>query len=117
MVVFAREVYNCEDYGYFENYVYLEGFLCKPPIKRTSPLGRDICDMMVAVNRMYNKSDYIPCIAWGRNARFAAGFEVGSRVRVWGRVQSREYTKKLSEVDSEKRIAYEVSVGKLECGD
>ena len=117
VVVFARELYPCEDFGYFENYIYLEGFLCKPPAKRTSPLGRDICDMMVAVNRMYNKSDYIPCICWGRNARFANSFEVGTRCAIWGRIQSREYMKKITEDQSERRIAYEVSVNKLDLVD
>lgn len=97
------------------NQVHLTGALCKLPSYRITPFGREIADVMIAVNRAYGKSDYIPCIAWGRNARFASAFEVGSRVRVWGRVQSREYTKKLSEIESEKRIAYEVSVSKLEC--
>ena len=68
IVVFAKEISLSENFGYNENYVYLEGYLCKSPLRRTSPLGRDICDLMLAVNRMYNKSDYIPCIAWGRNA-------------------------------------------------
>lgn len=96
------------------NQIFLDGYICKQPVYRKTPLGREIADLLVAVNRPYGKSDYIPCIAWGRNARFAAGFDVGGRVRVWGRVQSREYTKKLNEVDCEKRVAYEISVGKLE---
>ena len=82
-----------------------------------TPLGREIADLLLAVNRPYGKSDYIPCISWGRNARFASGFTVGTRVRIWGRVQSREYTKKLSETECEKRVAYEVSISKLECGE
>ena len=114
VVVFAREIYLCEDYGYYENYIYLEGFLCKPPVKRTSPLGRDICDMMVAVNRMYNKSDYIPCIAWGRNAGYAQQLEVGTKLLMEGRMQSREYKKKLEDGTTEARRAFEVSVLKLE---
>ena len=114
VVVFAKEIYLSENFGYNENYVYLEGFLCKEPLKRTSPLGRDICDLMMAVNRMYNKSDYIPCIAWGRNARYASAFEVGGHVLIWGRIQSREYMKRIGENETEKRIAYEVSVSKLE---
>ena len=97
------------------NQIFLDGYICKEPIYRKTPLGREIADLLLAVNRPYGKSDYIPCIAWGRNARYASGFEVGSRVCVWGRVQSREYTKKLSETDCEKRVAYEVSVSKLEC--
>jgi len=96
------------------NQIYLEGFICKAPIYRKTPLGREIADLLVAVNRPYGKSDYIPCIAWGRNARFASGFEVGGRIKIWGRVQSREYLKKIDENEGEKRIAYEVSVSKLE---
>ena len=114
--VFAREIRFPEDYtdGTKTNQIYLDGFLCKAPIYRRTPLGREIADLLVAVNRPYGKSDYIPCIAWGRNARYASSFEVGSRFRVWGRVQSREYTKKTSEEQVEKRVAYEVSVSKLE---
>lgn len=114
VVVFARELYLCEDYGYFENYIYLEGFLCKPPVKRTSPLGRDICDMMLAVNRMYNKSDYIPCIAWGRNAGYAQQLNVGTKLMMEGRLQSREYKKRLEDGSTEQRRAFEVSVVKME---
>ncbi len=98
------------------NQIFLEGFICKPPIYRKTPLGREIADLLVAVNRPYGKSDYIPCIAWGRNARYASGFEVGGKIRIWGRVQSREYMKKLGENEGEKRVAYEVSVSKLEYG-
>ncbi|MGN1413438.1 MAG: single-stranded DNA-binding protein [Anaerovoracaceae bacterium] len=114
VVVFAREIYLCEDFGYYENYIYLEGFLCKIPIRRTSPLGRDICDMMVAVNRMYNKSDYIPCIAWGRNAGYGEKLAVGTRLLLEGRLQSREYKKKLEDGTVETRKAFEVSILKLE---
>ena len=114
VVVFAREIYLCEDFGYYENYIYLEGFLCKTPIRRTSPLGRDICDMMVAVNRMYNKSDYIPCIAWGRNAGYGEQLAVGTRVLLEGRLQSREYKKKLEDGIVETRKAFEVSILKME---
>ena len=106
--VFVREIHFMEK-------IFLEGYICKEPIYRKTPLGREIADMLLAVNRPYGKSDYIPCIAWGRNARYASGFGVGSHVCVWGRVQSREYTKKLSETECEKRVAYEVSVSKLEC--
>ncbi|MBQ8562383.1 MAG: single-stranded DNA-binding protein, partial [Firmicutes bacterium] len=107
VVVFAREIYLCEDYGYYENYIYLEGFLCKPPVKRTSPMGRDICDMMVAVNRMYNKSDYIPCIAWGRNAGYAEQLAVGTKLLMEGRMQSREYKKKYEDGTADVRKAFE----------
>ena len=87
------------------------GFVEEEP---ETPLGREIADLLVAVNRPYGKSDYIPCICWGRNARYASGFEVGAHIELWGRIQSREYTKKLSEDLVEKRIAYEVSVSKLD---
>ena len=101
--VFVREIHFLEEFTDYTktNQIFLEGYICK--------------DMLLAVNRPYGKSDYIPCIAWGRNARYASGFGVGSHVCVWGRVQSREYTKKLSETECEKRVAYEVSVSKLEC--
>ena len=114
VVVFAREIIINEDMVYYENYVYLEGFLCKPPIKRTSPLGRDICDLMIAVNRMYNKSDYIPCIAGGRNANYAETLGVGTKIFIEGRIQSREYKKKFEDGTSEVRKAFEVSILKLE---
>lgn len=117
--VFVREIDFIEEFTDYTrtNQIFLDGYICKEPIYRKTPLGREIADLLLAVNRPYGKSDYIPCIAWGRNARYASGFEVGTRVRVWGRVQSREYTKKISETECERRIAYEVSVSKLECGD
>jgi len=96
------------------NQIFLDGFICKEPIYRKTPLGREIADLLIAVNRPYGKSDYIPCIAWGRNARFASTFEVGGKIQIWGRVQSREYVKKISEEEIEKHIAYEVSVSKLD---
>lgn len=96
------------------NSIYLDGYICKEPIYRKTPLGREIADLLLAVNRPYGKSDYIPCISWGRNARYAGNFKVGERVQVWGRIQSREYMKRLDEENIEKRIAYEVSVSKLE---
>ncbi len=97
-----------------ENIIFLDGYLCKEPVYRKTPLGREIADILVAVNRSYGKSDYIPCICWGRNARFASTFEVGTRVQIWGRIQSREYTKKISDTEVENRVAYEVSVSKIE---
>ena len=114
--VFAREAVFAEatDDKIKSNQIFLDGFICKPPVYRKTPLGREIADMLVAVNRPYGKSDYIPCISWGRNARFAANFEVGSRVQIWGRIQSREYVKRLEDDRTEKRTAYEVSVIKLE---
>ena len=93
---------------------FLDGYICKEPIYRKTPLGREIADLLIAVNRSYGKSDYIPCICWGRNARYASGFEVGGHVQVFGRIQSREYVKKLSETEVEHRVAYEVSVSKIE---
>lgn len=114
--VFAREAafVEAEDDKVNSNQIFLDGFICKPPVYRKTPLGREIADMLVAVNRPYGKSDYIPCISWGRNARFASNFEVGSRVQIWGRIQSREYVKKLEDDRTEKRTAYEVSVSKME---
>ena len=115
--VFAREVEFIEEEmdGAKTNTILLDGYICKQPIYRKTPLGREIADLLIAVNRPYGKSDYIPCICWGRNARFASSFEVGNHVQVLGRIQSREYVKKLTETETEKRIAYEVSVSKLEC--
>ena len=95
------------------NQIYLDGFICKAPIYRKTPLGREIADLLIAVNRPYGKSDYIPCIAWGRNARFAEGMEVGTRLQIEGRMQSREYQKRISDEEFETRTAYEVSVSKL----
>ncbi len=114
--VFVREIEFMEVFTDYTktNQIFLDGYICKQPIYRKTPLGREIADLLVAVNRPYGKSDYIPCIAWGRNARYASNFDVGNRLRIWGRVQSREYTKKLSEEECEKRVAYEVSVSKLE---
>lgn len=115
--VFAREVKICDsDYiSTKPNYIFLDGYICKAPIYRKTPLGREIADLLLAVNRPYGKSDYIPCICWGRNARFAEKFNVGEHIQIWGRIQSREYQKKISETEVEKRVAYEVSVSKLEC--
>lgn len=113
--VFARELYmlDDEDVSLESNYIQLYGYICKEPTYRTTPLGKDISDMLIAVNRSYGKSDYAPCIAWGRNAIFASSLEVGSHVQITGRIQSREYVKKLSETESETRTAYEVSVSTI----
>ena len=117
--VFVREVefISEEPDGAKTNSVLLDGYICKQPIYRKTPLGREIADLLLAVNRPYGKSDYIPCICWGRNARYASAFEVGEHVQVLGRIQSREYVKRLSETETEKRTAYEVSVSKLECAE
>lgn len=117
--VFAREVDFIEEMEESSktNQIYLDGYICKEPIYRKTPLGREIADVLLAVNRPYGKSDYIPCICWGRNARYASQFKVGERCAVWGRIQSREYMKKLDEEHIERRIAFEVSVSKLELLD
>ena len=113
--VFVRELSFVEeaDDSIKTNQIFLDGYICKPPVYRKTPLGREIADLLLAVNRPYGKSDYIPCICWGRNARYASAFEVGGHVLLWGRIQSREYIKKLGENETEKRTAYEVSVSKL----
>ena len=114
--VFVREISFIEEEpdDSKANNILLDGYICKEPIYRKTPMGREIADLLLAVNRPYGKSDYIPCICWGRNARFSGQFEVGGHVQLWGRIQSREYQKKLSEFEMEKRTAYEVSVSKLE---
>ena len=114
--VFAREIsfVEEEDDSVKSNQIYLDGYICKPPVYRKTPLGREIADLLIAVNRPYGKSDYIPCICWGRNARYASAFVVGGHVLIWGRIQSREYMKRVSDTEMEKRVAYEVSVSKLE---
>ncbi len=114
--VFAREIEFLENASEEDatNQIFLDGFICKESVYRKTPLGREIADLLIAVNRSYGKSDYIPCICWGRNARFASGFEIGTHVQIWGRIQSREYVKKISETEVEQRIAYEVSVSKIE---
>lgn len=110
--VFVREILDV-DPEQNPNIIEITGFICKQPIYRTTPFKREICDLLIAVNRAYNKSDYIPCIAWGRNARYAGGFSVGERVAISGRIQSREYNKLLEDGTLVKRTAYEVSVGKI----
>ena len=114
--VFVREISFMEEDpdGTKTNSIWLDGYICKEPIYRKTPLGREIADLLLAVNRPYGKSDYIPCICWGRNARYASGFEVGEHVQLLGRIQSREYVKRISDTETEKRVAYEVSVSKLE---
>ena len=99
---------------YITNEVVLIGYICKKPVYRQTPFGREIADLLLAVNRAYNKSDYIPSIAWGRNARFCQNLEVGTEVKIVGRVQSRNYEKKLEDGTVLKKVAYEVSIGSLE---
>ena len=102
-----------EESGQNPNQIFLNGFICKPPVYRKTPFGREISDILVAVNRAYNKSDYIPCIAWGRNARYLSGLSVGENIKIWGRMQSRTYQKKNGD-EIEERVAYEVSISKIE---
>ena len=114
--VFAQDVKFLEGFNDYAgiNRIVLDGYICKEPIYRKTPLGREIADILLAVNRDYKKSDYIPCIIWGRNARFASRFEIGTKVRICGRIQSREYSKKVSDDEFEVRTAYEVSIMKME---
>ena len=121
--VFAREFEEIEfeheepGSGNDENNILLDGCICKKPSYRKTPLGREISDILLAVNRPYGKSDYIPCIAWGRNAVYASGLEVGTRLQIEGRIQSREYQKRISDGECETRTAYEVSISRLEVAE
>jgi single-stranded DNA-binding protein len=116
LTVFVRELLD-DVPNKNPNSILLSGYICKPPVYRTTPFNREIADVLIAVNRAYNKSDYIPCIAWGRNARFVKNLGVGDRIAVSGRIQSREYQKKLSETEIKTMTAYEVSVSKLAAFD
>ncbi len=113
LTVFVRELAPDNMEFRNPNSIVLTGYICKPPIYRTTPFNREIADILVAVNRSYNKSDYIPCIAWGRNARFAKNLEVGEKIAVSGRIQSREYQKRVTDDEIKTLTAYEVSIGKL----
>ena len=122
LTVFAKDIQFMEDQSeeievskdVVSNEVILNGYICKKPIYRQTPFGREISDLLLAVNRAYNKSDYIPCIAWGRNARFCENIPVGTEVKIVGRVQSRTYEKKYEDGTVETKVAYEVSVSSLE---
>jgi len=114
LTVFARNIEPCMERSKNPNEIFLDGYICKEPIYRTTPFGREIADVLLAVNRAYNKSDYIPTIAWGRNSRFSETLKVGDNIRIWGRLQSREYQKKVSDEEVLKKIAYEVSISKME---
>lgn len=111
--VFADDVQMLEEERFLDE-VYLDGYICKKATLRKTPYGRQISDLLVAVNRSYGKSDYIPCICWGRNAQFASNFEVGTHVRIWGRIQSREYQKQTHEMIYEIKVAYKISVSAIE---
>lgn len=116
LTAFAKEIFlqDEENSDRNPNEIILNGYICKKPIYRTTPFGREIADILLAVNRAYNKSDYIPCIAWGRNARYCQSLTIGENVKIWGRIQSREYEKKFEDGTTEVRRAYEVSVSKME---
>lgn len=121
LTVFAKDVNFLADdeeivvsKDFISNEITLVGYICKPPIYRQTPFGREISDMLLAVNRAYNKSDYIPCICWGRNARFSSKLPVGTEVKVVGRIQSRIYEKKFEDGQVEQRVAFEVSISNLE---
>ncbi|MFT8350320.1 single-stranded DNA-binding protein [Clostridium saccharoperbutylacetonicum] len=114
LTVFARNIEPCLERSKNPNEIFLDGYICKEPIYRTTPFGREIADVLLAVNRAYNKSDYIPTIAWGRNSRFCQTLSVGDNIKVWGRLQSREYQKKVSDSEVVKKVAYEVSISKME---
>ena len=114
IVVFAKQLCPADDDAEMDNCVMLEGYTCKKTLRRTSPLGRELCDIMLAVNRMYNKSDYIPCIAWGRNAVFAGILDIGTKLVIEGRFQSRKYRKYDGEGNPVEKTAYEISVIHME---
>lgn len=113
LTLFVRDVLD-EPTGKNPNVIDIVGYVCKPPIYRTTPFKREICDVLLAVNRAYNKSDYLPCIAWGRNARFIKDIEIGTKVAVNGRIQSREYQKLLENGENLTKTAYEISINRIE---
>ncbi|MDY3971405.1 MAG: single-stranded DNA-binding protein [Clostridia bacterium] len=118
LTVFAKDIMHYEEADNKNpNTLYLNGFICKEPVYRTTPFGREITDLLLAVNRSYNKSDYIPIIAWGRNARFAKNLNVGDNVKIWGRIQSRTYQKRISDEETITKTAYEVSTNRIELVD
>lgn len=115
LTVFAKDIRRAETENEKNpNSLYLNGFICKTPVYRTTPFGREITDMLLAVNRSYNKSDYIPVIAWGRNARYCKNINVGDNIKIWGRIQSRIYQKHISDEEIIEKTAYEVSVSRME---
>lgn len=113
LYTFAMEMYELEDAAAGENCLTIEGYICKEPVHRQTPLGREITELLVAVNRAYGKTDYIPCITWGRNAKFASFFETGLCVKLEGRIQSRKYTKRINANECEVRTTFELSANKL----
>lgn len=111
LTVFVRELVEPNEGN--PNIIELVGYVCKPPIFRVTPFNREICDLLLAVNRAYNKSDYLPCIAWGRNARYLKNIQVGEKLVVTGRIQSREYQKRLEDGEDVTKVAYEISINKI----
>ncbi len=116
LTVFVRELCK-ENPSYSTNIIELSGYVCKDPVYRTTPFKREICDVLLAVNRAYNKSDYLPCIAWGRNARYVSELAVGEKVFITGRIQSREYQKRIDETTVETKTAFEISVSQVSTDD
>ena len=115
LTVFAKDICHFDgDESKNPNLLFLNGYICKEPVYRTTPFGREITDILLAVNRSYNKSDYIPIIAWGRNARFAKNLQIGDNIKLWGRIQSRNYQKRLSDEEVITKTAYEVSINRME---
>ena len=116
LTLFAHDILSITEENLYDNpnSIYLNGYICKPTVYRTTPFGREITDIILAVNRSYGKSDYIPCIAWGSNAKFASCLNVGDNIEIFGRIQSREYQKKLSEDEVITKTAFEISVTKLD---
>lgn len=112
LTIFAREIVDCDSLQ-TSNQITMTGYVCKEPIYRTTPFGREITDVLIAVNRAYNKSDYLPCIAWGRNARFTGDLSVGDKIKIQGRIQSRVYQKKIDEENVINKTAYEVSISTI----
>ena len=116
LTLFAHDIVHIDEGMLYDNpnYIYLNGYICKPTIYRTTPFGREITDIILAVNRAYGKSDYIPCITWGRNAKYASCLNVGDHIEIYGRIQSRNYQKKISDDEIVTKTAYEVSVSKID---
>ena len=112
LTVFVKELISPSELSEI-NQICLIGYICKEPIYRTTPFGREICDVLLAVNRAYNKSDYLPCIAWGRNARFVRDLGIGEKLEVQGRLQSRKYQKRIDDGTTETRVAYEISISSI----
>lgn len=114
--VFAQDIKFLDEFTDYTkaNHIFLDGYICKLPVYRETPYGREIADILLAVNRPYGKTDYINCIAWGRNAKFARRLNVSDHLQVEGRIQSRQYQKRISETGTEKRVAIEVSLSRLE---